>query len=93
MSSEVKVVQTPVEQALGNLKQSIQALEPSFAKDIKGENVLDVMDKLNEMNHSLQEVLSLYQELLIQSEASTTQAVEAIKQTDEQLASQIRILK
>ena len=91
--SEIKVAQTPIEQSLGNLKQSAQALEPSFAKDMKGDNVLDMVEKLNEMNHSLEEVLRLYQELLIQNEASTKQAVETIKQTDEQVASQIRVLK
>ncbi|WP_085991577.1 YwqI/YxiC family protein [Oceanobacillus senegalensis] len=91
--NEIKLEQSSVEKALTDLKQAIQSLDPSFHKEFKGNNVLDMMDKLNEINLLLEEFLIQYQELLNQNQEGTKQSIETLKQTDQELGTNIRVMR
>ncbi|MCU9613236.1 YwqI/YxiC family protein [Caldibacillus lycopersici] len=87
--AEIKMEESAVESALSALRTSAQALEADFTKDA-GDNVLSLVNKLEEINTTLNSVLRSYQALLLQNEASTKDAVEALKETDQQLATGYR---
>ncbi|RKQ34722.1 YwqI/YxiC family protein [Oceanobacillus halophilus] len=91
--SEIKVVQSAVEKALSELRASTTALETSFAKEIQGQNQLDMVDKLNEIRQNYETILATYQALLLQNIESTSKSVETLKQTDERITSSIRQLR
>ncbi|WP_152640097.1 YwqI/YxiC family protein [Virgibacillus necropolis] len=89
MSVEIKLIHADVEKALAGLKASIQTLETSFSKSMQGENRLDTVTKLNEINQSFERVLNSYQTLLVNNQEATSNAAESFKQTEEKVASRI----
>ncbi|HZG70415.1 MAG TPA: YwqI/YxiC family protein [Chondromyces sp.] len=89
MSDQIKIVYEDVEQALTKLKSSTQMIDTSFPSSIGGENVLDTVTKLNEINQALQQLTEAYKALLLKNEEATRQSVQAMKETDEQVANLI----
>lgn len=87
--SEMKLEIQSMEAALAQMKQAVQTLEPIVHQEVKGENVLEVTDKLAELNHALEAVMKRYQQLSRENLESTDRSVQALKQTDKQLAGDI----
>ena len=56
MSQEIKVKTGEVKQALSKLKHSASAIKPAVPTDIKGQNKLDVVDKIEDMNKDLKKL-------------------------------------
>ncbi|MDQ0215833.1 translation initiation factor 2B subunit (eIF-2B alpha/beta/delta family) [Oikeobacillus pervagus] len=91
MSQEIKLEYGEVEQALSTLKSSTGSLETTVPSSIGNQNVLDVVKKLNKLNHSLQEALTSYKALLIHNEEATRKSVDAMRETDEKLATSLHV--
>lgn len=89
---EVKLVHGPVEDSIESLSQAIQALDSTIKNDVKGDNVLNVADKLEELNRLLQDVLKIYQELSIENVDAVRKSVDALKETEKQVALAIQLL-
>ncbi|ATH94348.1 hypothetical protein ACH95_03330 [Bacillus glycinifermentans] len=90
MSQEIKVKTGEVKQALSKLKHSAHAIKPSVPTDIKGQNKLDVADKIEDMNKDLKKLTAAYASALSKQIAQTESAVETMKDTDKKLASSIK---
>jgi len=93
MSTEIKLVDAPIEAALAELKSSIQSMETTFSKEIEGENVLDMVNKLNEMKASFEEIVTIYQALLVSNVDGTKDSIEAFQEMESSLANSIQLLK
>lgn len=93
MSKEIKLVDAPVGKALAELKSSIQAFEASFSKGGKGNNSLDVVNKLHEIKQTFEEISTNYQALLLNNSEATKQATENLKETETSVATSIQLLK
>ncbi|MGE7763991.1 YwqI/YxiC family protein [Peribacillus sp. NPDC096540] len=91
MGAEIKVKQEEIEQALTTLKSSTNALQTSIPSNIDGNNVLDVVNKLNRLNQTMQQVTEAYKSLLLQNEEATRRSVEFMVETDQQLSSNIKL--
>lgn len=89
MSNEIKIVYADAIDALAKVKASTQALEASF-ESIKGENVLDLVTTVNELNIAFQNFVKEYQALLLENEQATRDSIQAMKTTDEQIAASIK---
>lgn len=87
--SEIKVVDHAVDGALTSLKQSAQDFESDLTID-KGQNQLNLVDKIEEINQQLDELVNSYRALLLQNEKDTRNAVEALKEADRLAASGLR---
>lgn len=87
LSSEIKMKYSDVEQALSKLHSSSSALQTSFPSSIGGNNVLDVVKQLNNLNTLLQQVGDSYKALLLQNEETTRSSVKFMNDTDHQLSS------
>lgn len=93
MSEEVKINYTPIEKALVNLKTSAQAMDYDIVDDCQGDNMLDMITKINEINHLLEEVLSTYQSLLLEHGQSTVEAINQFVESEQAIASSIQFLE
>lgn len=93
MSEEIKLVDAPVEKALAELKSSIQAFETSFSKGEKGDNSLEMVEKVNEIKQTFEEIAKSYQELLLNNSEATKQATAQLKETEASMASAFHLLK
>ncbi|WP_332651322.1 YwqI/YxiC family protein [Lysinibacillus sp. 54212] len=89
MTTEIKIQYEQVAQALESLYKSIQSIDPTFQITIGGDNRLEVVTKLNELNIKLQKANTLYKEILTLNEELTGQSVEYMKETDKQLSTAI----
>ncbi|MGM8366786.1 DUF5344 family protein [Virgibacillus sp. W0181] len=93
MSDAIKVVQSDTERALAELKASVQELNVNENVAVQDDNRLTMVNALNEMNETLARVLNTYQSLLTNNEEATRKAVDSLVQTDQNVASGIRLLK
>jgi hypothetical protein len=89
MSNEIKIVYEEVESSITNMENSTQSLEPAFPSSLGGENVLDVVTKLNELMQELQQTFLTYKELLLKNESDTRQSIQTMRRTDEEIATGI----
>ncbi|WMT18243.1 YwqI/YxiC family protein [Parageobacillus toebii] len=89
MSNEIKIVYEKVESSIANMERSTQSLEPVFPSSLGGENVLDVVTKLNELMQELQQTFIAYKELLIKNEIDTRQSIQTMRYADEEVATGI----
>lgn len=83
---EIQIRYSEVEERLADLRSSIQALETSFPIAIGGQNQLEVVDSLNELNLKLQEAMILYKDLLTKNEQATGKSISTMNETDQQLS-------
>jgi hypothetical protein len=89
MSNEIKIVYEKVENSIANMERFTQSLEPVFPSSLDGENVLDVVTKLNELMQELQQIFIAYKELLIKNEIDTRQSIQTMRYADEEAATGI----
>ncbi|MGY3835619.1 YwqI/YxiC family protein [Bacillus atrophaeus] len=90
MSQEIKVNTSKVKQALSKLNQSAHAIKPHIPTDINGQNHLDVIKKIENMNNDLQSLTKAYASALSKQIAQTEQAVNMMKDADEKLSASIK---
>lgn len=88
MSEEIKIVYADVENQLEQITAANDALNPTKEAPIEG-NVLDVVNKLNELSVNLETLLIKYQQLLGENILTTTSSVEFMKETDETISTGI----
>ncbi|WP_404469220.1 YwqI/YxiC family protein [Sutcliffiella horikoshii] len=91
MSTEIKIKQSEIEQALSQMKSSSEALTSSFPTAIGSGNRLDVVNKLNEINRTLEQLTENYKALMLHNEEMTRQSVEQMVEKDQQLSSNMQL--
>ncbi len=83
--TEIRIVQSAIEQSLSQLKNRTGALEADFSIQ-KGDNQLDLIIKIEEIGKLIEEVVENYRTLLLENEAETRKAVHTMRETDVRLA-------
>ncbi|OXS64571.1 hypothetical protein B0G93_101479 [Bacillus sp. V-88] len=87
MHTEIKIQYNETERALSKLRQTIDAWNTTYPRQIGGANELEVINKLNELNQQCQKMLESYQQLLMENQAATQLSVEGMEETDRTLSS------
>ncbi|WP_330938220.1 YwqI/YxiC family protein [Bacillus licheniformis] len=87
MDQEIKVNTGEVKQALSKLKHSSHSMKATIPTDIKGQNHLDATKKIEELNQTINKIASSYASAFSKQVVQTESAVEAMMDTDKQLAS------
>ncbi|MCA0149731.1 YwqI/YxiC family protein [Rossellomorea vietnamensis] len=87
MHTEIKIQYNETERALSKLRQTVDAWNPTYPRQIGGANELEVINKLNELNEQCQKMLKSYQQLLMENQAATQLSVEGMEETDRTLSS------
>ena len=86
---EIKIEYGSVENSLSKLKASIQSFDPSIRDQAFGSNSLKLMDELLEVNQLMEKLLLNYVGFLQKSATMSTNAVESMRETDEEVSSVI----
>lgn len=90
MNSEIKLLRNDVDTALANLQSSTNTLKAILPLSIGKNNVLDVVDKLEQLNKELTLITESYKSLLLQNEESTRLSVTFMSGVDTELSSLLR---
>lgn len=91
MSEEIKLEDSSVQERITELQSSIQGLDMSFSEAIEGDNNLDMVTKFNEIKEDYEELLSQFEALFIDNVSKTEEAIESLKETDRNVASNFQI--
>src|SRR5699024_10859033 len=81
-----------VNQGINDLRNAIQALESSFAKNIEGDNKLEMVEGFNEIKQQYDELFAQYEALFLRNVESTKKSTDKLIETDKTVASDIRLL-
>jgi hypothetical protein len=87
MHTEIKIQYKETERALSKLRQTIDAWNTTYPRQIGGANELEVINKLNELNEQCQKMLESYQQLLMENQSATQLSVDGMEETDRTLSS------
>ncbi|WP_152655083.1 YwqI/YxiC family protein [Oceanobacillus sp. CFH 90083] len=86
MSKEIKVYPEIAKQGVSEMRSLLNTMELSFDKEVKGKNVLDMTDKINEINKELHTVLELFEQTFLQNLQAAEEAIDKMKETDAVIA-------
>lgn len=93
MSEEIKVTRAPVDEAISELRTSIQALETTFAQEIEGDNNLKMVNDFNEIKQEYEELLTEFETLFLNNVQSTDDSVAEFQETERMVADGIKLMK
>lgn len=89
MSSEIKIVYSDAYSAVKSLELNTLTFDPLMPENIGGNNVMDVMTGLNDLNSALYQTLKFYKSLLYKNCEATKSAIQYMEETDQQTAASI----
>ncbi|MCY7951725.1 YwqI/YxiC family protein [Bacillus inaquosorum] len=89
MAQEIKMVYGTVKQGLSQLKNSAE-LKSSLPGHISGRNHLNVVKSIEQLNEDIKELTEAYTSVLAKHIAQTESAVNAMKETDENISSSMK---
>lgn len=93
MRNEIKLNDSPVQQSLNELKNTVEAMENAFSKHVSGDSSMEVTAKFQQMKQQLEKINVSYQTLLRENTESANRVIERLKETDETVASSFQALK
>ena len=93
MSNEIRVNSAPIQERIADLRSSIQALDTVFSKEIEGDNQLDMVNAMNEIKQDYENLLVQFEALFLSNVDSTIDAINTMKETDQQIAQGITLAK
>jgi len=85
---EINITEAPIRQSVNALSTSAQALSSSIPT-IEGENQLECITKINEINQTYISILEQYKTLLLQNSNVTEKTVEELIEKDLRIADAI----
>lgn len=86
MTGEIKITPIPINQAISSFKESVQSVQASIPSEIKGNNQLGFLKRINDINRTYSLLLNEYQALLTEHIGETEASIEKIEEMDESLA-------
>ncbi|MBF0707840.1 YwqI/YxiC family protein [Alkalihalobacillus hwajinpoensis] len=91
MSNELLVTFSEVEQSISRIEKSLSAFNAELPKNTGEGNTLDVVNRLNELNHMLTEVGNAYKQILTENNQTVRESVQQLENADKQLSSSIQL--
>ncbi|MGA9289038.1 MAG: DUF5344 family protein [Anaerobacillus sp.] len=91
MSNELLVKFSEVEQSISRIEKSLSAFNAELPKNTGEGNTLDVVNRLNELNHMLTEVGNAYKQILTENNQTVRESVQQLENADKKLSSSIQL--
>lgn len=92
MSTEIKIRYSDVIEALSQLNTSLSAFQTTMPSAVGGNNILNVVQTLNQLNRTFQQINESYKSLLLSNREATLHSIQSMQETDKLLSSQLKIL-
>ena len=89
MSGEIKINRIPKEE-IDKVKSTIEALEKSIAKEIEGSNNLEIVDMFNEIKTEYDDLLSLYESVVLNNVEATRDSINQYLEADSRIGQEIK---
>ncbi|MBP1970605.1 hypothetical protein J2Z83_002741 [Virgibacillus natechei] len=90
MSEEIKVQPDAANRGITDMRSSTSAIPTTFAKEIEGENKLDMVREYNEIKQEYDDLLTQFENIFHQHLQASEEAVEKYQETDQHVANAIR---
>ncbi|MDO6654411.1 DUF5344 family protein [Anaerobacillus sp. 1_MG-2023] len=91
MSNELLVKFSEVEQSISRIEKSLSSFNTELPKNTGEGNTLDVVNRLNELNHMLTEVGNAYKQILAENNQTVRDSVQQLENADKKLSSSIQL--
>ena len=91
MSNELLVKFSEVEQSISRIEKSLSSFNAELPKNFGEGNTLDVVNRLNELNHMLTEVGNAYKQILTENNQTVRESVQQLENADKKLSSSIQL--
>jgi hypothetical protein len=91
LSEEMKVRYRDVEDAISKIESASDAFETSLMKEMASGNELDVVNKLNELNGMLEEIGTVYKNVLKENNQSVIKILQELNEVDHNISSSIKV--
>ncbi|MGE7602376.1 DUF5344 family protein [Peribacillus sp. NPDC097675] len=89
LSQEIKVNGEDVKTAISKMDRTMETFKTKLLEDFAAGNELDVVKKINELNHQLEAIGQTYEEILKANNQSVRTAIQEIEKVDQQLSTSI----
>nr|WP_237438650.1 DUF5344 family protein [Pseudalkalibacillus hwajinpoensis] len=80
-----------VEQSISQIEKSLGVFNAELPKNAGEGNTLEVVNRLNEINHMLTEVGNAYKEILTLNNQTVRESVQQLENADQKLSTSIQI--
>lgn len=87
----MKVRYRDVDDAISKIESASEAFETSLMKEMASGNELDVVNKLNELNGMLEEIGTVYKNVLKENNQSVIKILQELKEADHNISSSIKV--
>lgn len=91
MSNELLVKFNEIEQSISRIEKSLSAFNAELPKNTGEGNNLDVVNRLNELNHMMTEVGNAYKQILAENNQTVRESVQQLENADKELSSSIQL--
>ncbi|KMM39171.1 DUF5344 family protein [Guptibacillus hwajinpoensis] len=91
MSHELLVKFNEIEQSISRIEKSLSAFNAELPKNTGEGNNLDVVNRLNELNHMMTEVGNAYKQILAENNQTVRESVQQLENADKELSSSIQL--
>jgi hypothetical protein len=86
LSDQIKVEFGTVRQAVSNMESMTESLDPALRQDLAGDNVLDLVEKINQLNLILEQQGEEFKRILRLNHESVRESADLLDETDHQLS-------
>lgn len=86
MTNQIKVELEIVRQSVSNMESMTESLAPAFPQNLAGDNVLEVVEKINQLNLILEQQGEEFKRILRLNHESVRESADMLDETDHQLS-------
>ncbi|WP_078579215.1 DUF5344 family protein [Salipaludibacillus agaradhaerens] len=90
MGKEIKIVYEEVQQSLDTFQETSQSISTTTLDKVGVDNLLDSVDKLNNVNLQVNQLVQSYQNLLIINASGSKELIQSMKNVDKKLSNSIK---
>lgn len=91
MADHIKVHYETVQDSVSNVESALGSMDHTLPQGLASGNVLDLVEKLNQLNEVLQQQGEEYQRILKMNNDSVRTALQTLEETDQQLSASINV--
>ncbi|MFS0749852.1 YwqI/YxiC family protein [Oceanobacillus sp. 1P07AA] len=91
--AEIKLNRSPVEQKLQDYETSVNQVKLEGISDIRGNNNVEVVEKINKLNRRLGELTERYREISTKHISSAYRALDSLEEEERMAAKGIEMIE